>query len=69
MGTVTEFVFCPHVRENTVAHNGLGLPPGLDLEKPKTLGLRLVTFLARHQLRAEAAVTNTKGTEFIFRLN
>jgi len=53
----------------TVADNGRGLPAGLDPRATKSLGLKLVNFLARHQLRAEIEVRTDKGTEFIFRLN
>jgi PAS domain S-box-containing protein len=51
-----------------VADNGCGLPEGFDPYKTKSLGLKLVTFLARHQLRAEIEVRSDKGTEFIFHL-
>jgi PAS domain S-box-containing protein len=53
----------------TVGDNGRGLPAGLDPLATKSLGLKLVNFLARHQLRADVAVRGTKGTEFIFRLH
>ena len=53
----------------TVADNGRGLPADLDPLAVKSLGLKLVSFLGRHQLRAEIAVRETKGTEFIFRLD
>ena len=52
----------------TVADNGRGLPPEFDPLKTKSLGLKLVNFLARHQLRAEIGVRADKGTEFMFRL-
>jgi len=52
----------------TVADNGRGLPPELDVPAAKSLGLKLVNFLARHQLRAEIEVRTDKGTEFIFHL-
>ena len=51
-----------------VADNGRGLPAGLDPLTTKSLGLKLVTFLARHQLRAEINIQTERGTEFIFRL-
>ena len=51
-----------------VADNGRGLPEGFDPMAAKSLGLRLVNFLARHQLRAETEVRADKGTEFVFRL-
>ena len=53
----------------TVADNGCGLPADLDPRTTKSLGLKLVNFLGRHQLRAEIAVMKNKGTEFIFRLD
>jgi PAS domain S-box-containing protein len=52
-----------------VSDNGCGLPAGLDPLATKSLGLKLVNFLASHQLQAEIAVRSDKGTEFIFRLN
>jgi PAS domain S-box-containing protein len=51
----------------TVKDNGIGLPPGFDLAKTKTLGLKLVNFLAKHQMRAKTEVNSDNGTEFIFR--
>ena len=51
-----------------VADNGRGLPAGLEPLTTKSLGLKLVTFLARHQLRAEIAVRADKGAGFVFRL-
>jgi two-component sensor histidine kinase len=53
----------------SVADNGRGLPGGFDPLATKSLGLRLVNFLARHQLRAEIEVRKDKGTEFIFRMS
>jgi two-component sensor histidine kinase len=50
-----------------VSDNGIGLPPGLDIGKAQSLGLRLVYFLARHQLRAEIEVKTDNGTEITFR--
>jgi two-component sensor histidine kinase len=51
-----------------VADNGCGLPRGFDPLTSKSLGLKLVNFLARHQLRADIEVRSDKGTEFIFSL-
>ena len=51
-----------------VADNGCGLPAGLDPMATKSLGLKLVNFLACHQLRANIEVRADRGTEFIFRL-
>lgn len=50
-----------------VSDNGVGLPPGIDIGKTRSLGLRLVNFLAMHQVRAKVEVNTEKGTEFIFR--
>jgi PAS domain S-box-containing protein len=52
-----------------VADNGCGLPPELDPTATKSLGLKLVNFLARHQLRAKIGAHMDKGTKFIFRLD
>ncbi len=53
----------------TVSDNGCGLPAGLDPGSTKTLGLKLVTFLACHQLRADIRFNTENGTEFVFKLN
>jgi PAS domain S-box-containing protein len=51
----------------TFKDNGVGLPSGLDLTKTQSLGLKLVNFLGRHQMRANIEVNSTAGTEFVFR--
>ena len=51
----------------SVADNGVGLPPGLDVRGTNSLGLKLVNFLARHQLRAKVELGSGKGTEFLIR--
>jgi two-component sensor histidine kinase len=51
----------------SISDNGVGLPPDLDLQNTQTLGLKLVNFLARHQLRATVEVLRNNGTEFRFR--
>ncbi len=53
--------------ELRASDNGIGLPPEIDIRTTRTLGLKLVNFLARHQLRAVPEVVVDKGTEFIFR--
>jgi two-component sensor histidine kinase len=50
-----------------VGDNGVGLPMGFDPITAKSLGLKLVNFLARHQLRAKVEVNLVKGTEFTLR--
>ncbi len=52
----------------SVADNGRGLPAGFDPLTAKSLGLKLVNFLGRHQLRADISVREGRGTEFVFRL-
>ena len=51
----------------TVKDNGVGLPGALDISTTKTLGLKLVNFLAKHQLRASIEVHQEEGAEFRFR--
>jgi len=51
-----------------IRDNGVGLPPGLDLEKTDTLGLRLVHGLAVSQLGGSIEVGKAgKGASFIIR--
>jgi two-component system, chemotaxis family, CheB/CheR fusion protein len=52
-----------------VGDNGVGLPAEYDPKKATSLGLKLVNFLARHQLRAKIEVNTEKGTEYIFRFS
>jgi two-component sensor histidine kinase len=47
----------------TVADNGIGLPPGLDVLKSDSLGLQLVTILVK-QLDGELAIHNQGGAAF-----
>jgi two-component sensor histidine kinase len=47
--------------ELTVADNGIGLPAGFDPKNQKSLGLQLVTMLAR-QLGGSLAIESAKGT-------
>jgi len=48
----------------SVADNGVGLPPGFDLNTPKTLGLSLVRMLGQHQLGGRYQVDQTRGLRF-----
>jgi PAS domain S-box-containing protein len=50
-----------------VSDNGVGIPPGLDLCTPSSLGLRLVHGLLRHQLKGGLDVANQGGTAFTIR--
>ena len=51
----------------TYKDNGIGLPPEIDITKTRTLGLKLVNFLAKYQIRADIEVDCSSGTEFVFR--
>jgi PAS domain S-box-containing protein len=51
----------------TVRDNGIGLPEDLDVGTTKTLGLKLVNFLAKHQLRSSIEIRSDNGAEFRFR--
>jgi PAS domain S-box-containing protein len=51
----------------SVHDNGVGMPAGFNPMTAKTLGLKLVSFLAKHQLRAGVEVGTGKGTGFVFR--
>ena len=50
-----------------VYDNGAGLPASFDPLTAKSLGLKLVNFLAKHQLRAYVGINTAGGTEFTFR--
>lgn len=47
-----------------VADNGVGLPSDLQWEKTRSLGLRLVRMLGRHQLGGTIELDNTAGSTF-----
>jgi PAS domain S-box-containing protein len=49
-----------------VADNGPGLPKNFELEKPETLGFRLVSVLLK-QLKASFVINNDNGATFTFR--
>ena len=50
-----------------VSDDGVGLPPGLDLGNPSSLGLRLVQGLLKHQLKGSLDVAIVGGTAFTLR--
>ena len=50
-----------------VSDNGIGLPQSEDLKTTKSLGLKLVYFLAKHRLQAAVDVDTNHGTKFTFR--
>jgi PAS domain S-box-containing protein len=55
------------MNELIIRDNGIGLPPDFDPKTAKSLGLKLVNFLAKHQLRAKIGIETHDGTEFVFR--
>jgi two-component sensor histidine kinase len=50
-----------------VSDNGVGLPKEFNIRATKSLGLKLVNFIAHHQLRADIEIRTKNGTEFVFR--
>lgn len=50
-----------------VADNGMGLPPDVDWTSGKTLGLRLIKMLGRHQLGGRIDLDRTGGARFDLR--
>ncbi|MGA7628639.1 MAG: PAS domain S-box protein [Methanoregula sp.] len=51
----------------SVRDNGVGLPETFDLATAKSLGLKLVNFLAHHQLKADVEISRKDGIEFLIR--
>jgi two-component sensor histidine kinase len=51
----------------SASDNGVGMPAGYDPLIAKSLGLKLVNFLAKHQMRAKVEVNPENGTEFVIR--
>jgi two-component sensor histidine kinase len=51
----------------TVSDNGIGMPAGIDPLKIRSLGFRLITFLARYQLQGAVAVEAQNGTAITIR--
>jgi PAS domain S-box-containing protein len=51
----------------TVADNGVGLPPGMDMKNPDTLGFQLVRMLSQ-QLKGSIKVERSHGTVFRVRV-
>ncbi|MGB9715415.1 MAG: PAS domain S-box protein [Thermodesulfovibrionales bacterium] len=53
--------------ELRISDNGIGLPEGLDFRNTKSLGLKLVQWLAEDQLEGEVILKREKGTEFLIK--
>ncbi len=48
----------------TVSDDGVGLPPGFDIDTTRTLGLRLIKILTEDQLEGTLEVISKEGTTF-----
>lgn len=54
--------------ELIVSDNGIGIPADMDFRNPESLGLHLVTILAKDQLHGDIKLERTKGTSFRMKL-
>jgi PAS domain S-box-containing protein len=52
-----------------VQDDGLGIPEDIEIERVKSLGLKLVRNIVYKQLNGEIEVVRNKGTEFIIKFN
>jgi PAS domain S-box-containing protein len=70
-GTIEVFIDADEVGGVTVClrDNGGGIPPGIELDSVKTLGLTLVNNLVKNQLRGEILMRRNRGTEYSIRFN
>ncbi|KAF5415851.1 MAG: hypothetical protein C5S48_04745 [Candidatus Methanogaster sp.] len=48
----------------TVSDDGVGLPPGFNIDESKTLGLHLVKILTEDQLQGDLEVSSDDGATF-----
>jgi PAS domain S-box-containing protein len=53
--------------ELQISDNGIGLPEGLDFRNTKSLGLKLVQWLAEDQLEGKVRLKAEKGTDFLIK--
>jgi len=53
--------------ELRIIDNGIGLPEGLDFRNTKSLGLKLVQWLAEDQLEGTVRLKTIKGTDFLIK--
>ncbi len=53
--------------ELMVSDNGVGIPENINLEKPVSLGLELVTMLSKEQLNGDLQLDGKSGTKFVIR--
>jgi two-component sensor histidine kinase len=50
-----------------IADNGIGIPEGIDITASRTLGLFLIRFIVKHQLRGSLEISTTGGTAYTIR--
>ncbi len=55
--------------EFMVSDNGIGIPENVDIRNTNSLGLKLATIVAEHQLGAHIQLDRTGGTSFKIRFN
>ena len=53
--------------ELTVGDDGVGIPPGIDITRTSSLGLKLVMRLVKDQLKGTVAICSDHGTSFLMR--
>ncbi len=53
--------------ELCISDNGIGLPEGLDFRNTRSLGLKLVQWLAEDQLEGKVILKRENGTEFLIK--
>lgn len=63
--TVSAHLNADGIIELRFSDDGIGLPEGLDLEKPKSLGLKIVHALVETQLQGKMVVERAHGTGFV----
>jgi len=51
----------------TVADNGIGIPPGINVTMASSLGLYLIGFIVEHQLQGTLEINITRGTAYTIR--
>jgi two-component sensor histidine kinase len=51
----------------TIADNGIGMPEGIDVTMSRSLGLYLIQFIVKHQLRGSLLINASGGTAFTIR--
>ena len=53
----------------TVSDDGVGMPPGFDINESKTLGLRLVKIITEDQLQGDLEIMSDCGATFKMEFN